>query len=454
MVLYKLKQQTMPKIKFEIRIIIAYLIIGGLWIIFSDKILQNLFSDVNMLTRLQTYKGWFYVAITGLLFYLLLKSHLKKLRQAENNARESDRLKTAFLQNISHEIRTPMNGILGFTQLLDSDNLTPEQRKEYTGIINNSAKRLLSIVSDILEISQIESGKTKIYESSFDLNDLLSEIFENTRVLVNSKISYCYSFALSNPESIVKTDYEKLKKILYNLIENAIKFTDNGKIEFGYTLNNNNIEFFIKDTGIGVEPENQKLIFDRFRKSDFNNNKMNDGVGLGLTICKEFLKAMGGNIWLESTTGVGSTFYFTIPYKKCESDAELLVHTDKNGKKLKKILVVEDDETSFEFIKTILKKENFTLIHAWNGNDGISLYEKNKDIDLIILDIKLPGMNGYEVLKAIRENDTHIPIIAQTAFVIGEDRKKAIDSGFDEFLAKPYKKDDLLKRINLIHSKN
>lgn len=444
----------MPKVKFEHRIIIAYLIIGGLWIIFSDKISQNLFSDINMLTKVQTYKGWFYVGITGLLFYLLLKSHLKKLRQAENDARESDRLKTAFLQNISHEIRTPMNGILGFAQLLNSENLTSEKRKEYTDIINNSAKRLLSIVSDILEISQIESGKTKIYESSFDLNDLLSEVFENTRLQVNSKISYCYSFALSSPESIITTDYEKLKKILYNLIDNAIKFTDNGKIEFGYKLKNDNIEFFINDTGIGIEPANQKLVFDRFRKSDFNNNKMNDGVGLGLTICKEFLKALGGNIWLESTPGTGSTFYFTIPYKKRTSNQEPEIETDKTNKNPKKILVVEDDESSFEFIKTILSKENFTLIHAWNGNDGITLYEKNKDIDLIILDIKLPGMNGYEVLKAIRENNSHIPIIAQTAFVIGEERKKAIDSGFDEFLAKPYKKNDLLNRINLIHSKN
>ena len=444
----------MPKLKFEIRIVIAYLMLGGLWIIFSDRILQNLISDIHILTRIQTFKGWFYVIVTGLLFYLLLKSHLKKLRQAENDARESDRLKTAFLQNISHEIRTPMNGIMGFAQLLNSENLTSDQRREYTGIINNSAKRLLTVVSDILEISQIESGKTRIYESSFDLNDLLSEVFETMRTQVDSKIGFYYSFTLSNPESIVTTDYEKLKKVLNNLLDNAIKFTEKGKIEFGYTLINNNIEFFINDTGIGIEPENQKLIFDRFRKSDFNNNKMNDGVGLGLTICKEFLKALGGSIWLESTTESGSTFYFTIPYKKSESNQVLIAESDKMNKKPKKILVVEDDESSFEFIKTILNKENFTLIHAWNGNDGISLYEKNKDIDLIILDIKLPGMNGYEVLKAIRENDSHIPIIAQTAFVIGEERKKAIDSGFDEFLAKPYKKNDLLNRINLIHSKN
>ena len=444
----------MPKIKFEHKIIISYLILGGLWIIFSDRILQNLFSDVNMLTRIQTYKGWFYVIVTGIIFYFILKSHLKKLRQAENDARESDRLKTAFLQNISHEIRTPMNGIMGFTQLLNSENLTSEQRNEYTGIINNSAKRLLTVVSDILEISQIESGKTHIYESSFDLNDLLSEVFETTRVQVDSKIGFCYSFELSTPDSIINTDYEKLKKVLHNLLDNAIKFTEKGKIEFGYVLKNNNIEFFVRDTGIGIDRENHKLIFDRFRKTDFNNNKMYDGVGLGLTISKELLKAMGGKIWLDSTVGNGSTFYFTIPYKKSESNPVNITDLEKNNKKPQKILVVEDDESSFEFIKTILNKENFTLIHAWNGNDGISLYEKNKDIDLIILDIKLPGMNGYEVLKAIRENDSHIPIIAQTAFVIGEERKKAIDSGFDDFLAKPYKKNDLLKRINLIHSKN
>lgn len=347
-----------------------------------------------------------------------------------------------------------MNGIMGFTQLLNSDNLTAEQRKEYTDIINMSAKRLLTVVNDILEISQIESGKTQIYESSFDLNDLFIEVFETTKGQVNSEIGFNYSIALSTPDSIVNTDYEKLKKVLYNLLDNAIKFTEKGKIEFGYILNNNTVEFFVSDTGIGIDSENHNLIFDRFRKTDFNSNKMYDGVGLGLTICKEFLKALGGNIWLESTTGIGSTFYFTIPYKKSKSDTEPLLNLKSHGKKPRKILVVEDDETSFEFIKTILNNENFTLIHAWNGNDGISLYEKNKDIDLIILDIKLPGMNGYEVLKAIRENDTHIPVIAQTAFVIGEERKKAIDSGFDEFLAKPYKKDDLLKRINLIHSKN
>lgn len=305
----------MPKLKFELKITVIYLIIGSLWIIFSDRFVSHLTSDIYILSELQTYKGWFYVFITSILFYLLLKSHLKKLRKAEQEAKESDRLKTAFLQNISHEIRTPMNGIIGFTELLSSDNISEEQKMEYLKIIIKSSNQLLSIVDDVLAMSLLETGNINANENQVSLNEMMDELYDLFNPQIGSNVEFELNKGLSDNLSEIVTDKIKLTQIIYNLLSNANKFTSIGHIHFGYQLKNKILEFYVEDTGIGIDNEEHNTIFQRFFKSGKNGSKLYDGVGLGLAICKGNVEILGGKIWLKSDLNSGSTFYFTIPYK-------------------------------------------------------------------------------------------------------------------------------------------
>lgn len=444
----------MKKLRFEYRFLIIYLILGGLWIVFSDAALRNLITDIEVLTRAQTYKGWFYVAVTAILFFVLLKQHLEKLRKAEFDARESDRLKTAFLQNISHEIRTPMNGIIGFSQLLNTGDLTDEQRREYISIITKSSDRLLSILNDVIEISLIESGKIKAKNEVFDLNELMNELYDIFKCQLKPGIDFRMSKGLNSGESYISGDRVKISQIIYNLLSNASKFTEKGTIHFGYGIKNKQLEFFVSDTGIGIDLKLHKVIFERFNKEDRSPHKMYEGIGLGLAICRGNLNILGGKIWLESEPGAGSTFYFSLPWQEASVPAKNQNQQEitSSPKSVIKVLVIEDDETNFEFIKAVLSNRNFSLFHAWNGTEGVNLFNEIHP-NLVILDIKLPGLNGYEILKIIRKTNPEIPVIAQTAMVMNQDRQKAIDSGFTSFLAKPYKKDELLSLIDSLETK-
>jgi signal transduction histidine kinase len=309
----------MPKLKFEIKITAIYLIIGSLWIIFSDRFVRHLSSDIYLLSELQTFKGWFYVVITAILFYFLLKRHLKKLRKAEEDAKKSDRLKTAFLQNISHEIRTPMNGIIGFTELLKSDNLSTEQRKGFLKIIIKSSNQLLSIVDDVISMSLLETGNIKAHENSVNLNDLMDELYQLYKPLIESDINFELNKGLSEVSSEIITDRVKLRQIIFNMLNNANKFTTKGHIHFGYKLLDQTLEFYVEDTGIGIENEYLYTIFERFGKSVKKGAQLYDGLGLGLAICKGNAEILGGEIWIKSQLNSGTTFYFTIPYKKAKT---------------------------------------------------------------------------------------------------------------------------------------
>jgi signal transduction histidine kinase len=286
-----------------------------LWIIFSDRFVQHLTTDIYLLSELQTFKGWFYVIVTTILFYILLKRHLKKLRKAEEDAKKSDHLKTSFLQNISHEIRTPMNGIIGFTELLKSDNLSAEQRKEFLKIIIKSSKQLLSVVDDVLAMSLLETGNIKAYENAVNLNELMDDLYQLYKPLIGNEINFELNKGLSNELSEIVTDKVKLRQIIYNLLNNANKFTSKGHIHFGYNLRDGILEFYIEDTGIGIDTENYNNIFERFRKSVKKGTEIYDGLGLGLAICKGNVEILGGEIWLKSKLNTGTTFYFTIPDK-------------------------------------------------------------------------------------------------------------------------------------------
>jgi signal transduction histidine kinase len=305
----------MPKTRFEYKFTAIYILLGGTWIIFSDELLAYFIKDPGLLTTFQTYKGWFYVLITSLLFYYILKGHIGKLRAAENKARESDLLKTAFLRNISHEIRTPMNSIIGFSTLLNENNLPDVKKTEYLQIINNSSHQLLNIVNEILDISLIETGNIYVVDRKANVNMLLDEIFDYFNPLMKKNIILKPVKGLNNERSNVITDEPKIRKILTNLIDNSLKFTEKGQISFGYVAEENELVFFVEDTGIGIPDKFKPNLFTRFQKAEYDPSRLYEGLGLGLSICKGYIDLLNGKIWMESSPGKGSKFYFTTPYK-------------------------------------------------------------------------------------------------------------------------------------------
>ncbi len=315
--------KNLLKFHFEYKFFILYMLFGGLWIKFSDMALSKIVNDAELITKIQTYKGWFYVLITALLFTFILKQHLNKVRNAEQEAVKSDQLKTLFIQNISHEIRTPMNGILGFTNLLASRKLEEDTKNRYLTIIKSCSLQLLSIVNDVLDISLIESGNLELNNHNFNLNTLLDEVTNTFLPNVKPEIKIELTKGLQDPKGMIVSDRVKLQQILNNLINNALKFTEKGSVQIGYYINNNTIEFYIRDTGIGIHENLQPHIFDRFSKNHEGFDKFYQGVGLGLAICKGHLELLKGKIWLNSVEGHGSTFYFAIPYIPAKAGVEI-----------------------------------------------------------------------------------------------------------------------------------
>jgi signal transduction histidine kinase len=446
----------MQKLKFEYRITAGYVIVGGLWIVFSDKLLGYLIRDPDTLTRIQTYKGWFYVIITAFLFYSLLKSHLVKIRNAEQKAIESDRLKTAFLQNISHEIRTPMNSIVGFSELLKESNTIEAERIQYVDMISKSSDQLLNIVNEVLDISLIETGNISLSRKKVSLNMLMDEVYSAFKPSINDSISFSVSKGMPDEPMLILTDIIKVRQVLNNLLSNAIKFTEKGEISFGYTLLNDKIKFTVEDTGIGIDADFHNKIFERFRKVGTESIKLYEGVGLGLAICKGNVDLLKGSIWLESEPGIGSKFFFTIPYEPAdvnESNTVVKPASNRNIDNLT-ILVAEDDEINWLYIKEIFRGTGADVLRAVNGKEAVDECRNNNRISIVLIDIKMPVMNGYEAIKKIREFRPDLPIIAQTAFALSNEMLKAFNAGSNDYISKPFKKEQLLavvaKHIHLV----
>jgi len=403
-----------------------------------------------MLTRIQTFKGWFYVLITAILFYAILKSHLVKIRNAEQKAIESDRLKTAFLQNISHEIRTPMNSIVGFSELLKDKKLSESEKDQYLEMISKSSDQLLNIVNEVLDISLIETGNLSVNLRRVQLNNLMKEIYLSYKPLINKEISFTMSTGLSDTLSLILTDVIKIRQIISNLLNNAVKFTDKGHIGFGYTLEENELNFFIEDTGIGIPSDSHDKIFERFLKVGSDNERLYEGVGLGLAICKGNIDLLNGKIWMDSKPGKGSKFLFTIPYKPVYEEEPVkgknkdLVRTLNNLT----ILVAEDDDVNFLYIKEIFKGAGAEILHAINGREAVEMCEKNDRIGIVLIDIKMPVMNGYEAIKKIREFRPSLPIIAQTAFALSNEMLKAFNAGSNDYISKPFTREQLLSIVS------
>ena len=384
----------------------------------------------------------------------------QELTKARDRAEESDKLKTAFLTNMSHEIRTPMNGILGFAELLKLPGLSGEQQLEYLRIIKKSGARMLNIINDIVDISKIEAGQMNVSVLDTRINEQTDDIYNLFRPEAEGKgLKLTFVNGLPDENAVVQTDGEKVYAILTNLVKNAIKYTDNGSIEFGYKIintlpvetlhsmsppqkTNQQIQFYVKDTGIGIPANRQRAIFDRFVQADIDDKRAFQGAGLGLSISKAYVKMLGGKIWVESQEGKGSQFYFNIPFNPVDNvkyvdDQEVLpdVFTDKI-KKLK-ILIVEDDETSEMLIRIAVRNFSDNILLASTGRKAIELCHSNPDIDLILMDIKMAEMDGYEATVQIRLFNKKVMIIAQTAFGMDGDREKALEAGCNEYISKP-----------------
>ncbi|PKP11231.1 MAG: hypothetical protein CVU08_12530 [Bacteroidetes bacterium HGW-Bacteroidetes-3] len=382
----------------------------------------------------------------------------QELQKAIGRAEESDRLKSAFLANMSHEIRTPMNSILGFSDLLKEPQLTSDKQHQYLCVIENSGKRMLNIINDILTISKIESGIKEINYAAFNINEQIESIYASFKAEIEKKeIKFTYKNGLPNSEAMIKTDGEKIEAILINLIKNAEKFTNHGEIEFGYYLKGDSepteLEFYVKDTGGGIRKEQMELIFERFRQGSESLTRNYEGAGLGLSISKAFVEMLGGKIWVESELGnpltnsqskAGSTtFYFTIPYhSETNKNAIMSNETSKTGKshpsKELKILIVEDDIVSENMLELMIEDYCKSPLIAKNGLEAVQLCKENPDIDFVLMDIKMPELNGYEATKLIRQFNKDIIIFAQTAYALPGDREKSIAAGCNDYISKPY----------------
>nr|WP_320021107.1 PAS domain S-box protein [uncultured Draconibacterium sp.] len=376
-----------------------------------------------------------------------------ELLKAKEKAEESDQLKSAFLANMSHEIRTPMNGILGFASLLKEPELSGEEQKEYIQIIEKSGARMLNIINNIVSISKIESGIMDIQLSETNINNQLQFVYDSLKLdAEQKKLTLSFSHALPENEAIFTTDSDKLYGILSNLVKNAIKYTDKGTIEFGYSIEGEKVKFYVKDTGIGIPEERTEAIFERFIQADIADKMARQGAGLGLAISKAYVEMLGGKIWVDSEESKGSTFFFTLPCN-INSKTEVDIKTDKIPKNETepitpeisdlKVLIAEDDEASEMLISIKLRKFSKKIFKATNGIEAIEICRKNPNVDLVLMDIQMPKMNGYQATREIRKFNKKVIIIAQTAFALTGDKDKAIEAGCNDYVSKPIKECDL-----------
>ena len=371
----------------------------------------------------------------------------------KEEALEMNRLQSEFIANLSHEIRTPMNGILGFVDLLKEDDLTKEEKIEYIGIIEKSGDRMLTIINEIISISKIEAGSMKTNISTFNLKNQLVFVYDTFKSDAENKgIEFNMKYSPEIESVILNSDQEKTASILFNLVKNAIKYTETGIVEFGVATKNNQLEFYVKDTGIGITLDRQKNIFKRYNTDLQEGVNVPKGPGLGLSITKAYVEMLGGSIWFTSEVGVGTTFYFTLA-----TDITKL-REDKTVKDLTNIfnladltnlniLIAEDDETSELLLRTYLDPYATKILSAKNGEEAVEIFKSNQDIDLIMMDIQMPLLNGLLATEQIRTFNKDVIIIAQTAFGLSGDRDKAIAAGCTDYISKPIKKEELKNMI-------
>jgi len=411
---------------------------------------------INLSAKSVTIKDEFGVAIGA----LTISRDITKMKQvhddlvkANNEAKTSNRLKTSFLANISHEIRTPLNSVVGFSNLLLSNDLSPEAREEYVEHINHNSEKLLQIIGDIIDLSRLESSQIEITYEEASVNDIVSEIVVEARQLIKRSekpVILNMKNMLGENSDLIFTDKIWLKRVLSHLMDNAVKFTLDGSVELSYYKENEDLFFRIKDTGIGIKKENLGRIFEEFRQEIDGHHRPFEGLGIGLTLAKEVVERMGGEIYVQSEKGIGSEFSFSIPYRPAGSTGSKLrsMIADQSALpinwKSRKCLLVDDNKDVLLYLNRILFDTGITVMTARSGAEAIEAIRSNKGIDVILLDMQMPEMNGIEATKEIRKIRKDIPIIAQTAFIFEDDKDIILEAGCDACLIKPIRKEHLL----------
>ena len=385
----------------------------------------------------------------------------KQLVIAKQKAEESDKLKSSFLANVSHEIRTPMNAIIGFSDLLNDTSLSKKDKSEYLQIIQNSGSNLVSIIEDLLEMSKIDANQISPKLVGFDLNKCMHDLYDTIKVTipVEKRIDF---YVINNPNPITKnilSDEVKLKQIITNLITNAIKYTNNGKVSFGYEVHekDNTIVFTVKDSGVGIDKKNIDIIFDRFRRIEDDFSVELSGLGLGLSICKAYVEMLGGTIQVDSKIGEGSTFAFTVPLQYDKSNLPKkpeAIANDIESNSDRVILIAEDDNINFLLLKKILELKNYTIIRAVNGQEAVTICSTNPAIDLVFMDIKMPVMDGYTAFDKIKVFLPNLPVIAQTAHSSSGDKERVLQAGFTDYITKPLDKEKIFELLDDLFRKN
>jgi PAS domain S-box-containing protein len=385
----------------------------------------------------------------------------RELIKAKRKAEESDQLKSNFLTNMSHEIRTPMNGIIGFSQLLASQKMDFEKQKEFLDIIQNRSNHLLKIIDDIIDISKIEANKLLIEKQYFNINSMLRNLQTTYELELDNKnekqVKLHVDNSFKNQEAQMYSDNTRVEQILSNLLNNAIKFTSEGTITLGCKpYKDKSVLFYVKDTGVGIPEKQQKIIFERFRQADDSISRTYGGTGIGLSISKKLTELLGGKIWFNSEENKGTVFYAAIPYY-----IEKVTQTDNHNNECtsseidlsnEKILIVEDDVVSLQFIEEILRPTNAKLITAENGYKALDIFENNNDISLVLMDIRLPDISGFEITKKMKQSNPYVPVIAQTAYALKSDKKKSLEAGCDDHISKPINYRELWSIIeNVLH---
>ena len=369
---------------------------------------------------------------------------------AKEKAEESDLLKTSFINNISHEFRTPMNAILGFSSFLKKSDLSEENRKEFSSIVDKSCSQLLNIVDDTIEISKVQANQAKLFKTDVNIADIISEVINDfNETLLQKKLEINLDLNLNEAQLFIKTDKNKIKKIFWHLTDNAIKYTQNGYIKItGKLLENNYTEFRIADTGIGISPDMHKKIFEPYRQVETGVTRDFGGNGIGLSLSKAYVEMLGGKIEIESLLDKGTTIIFTIPLEentKKEKQKKIITSGIKDNKT---VLIAEDNKLNYLLLQELLSRYNLNLLHAWNGNEAVEVFRKEKQIDLILMDLKMPIMNGLDATKQIKQLNASVPIVAQTAYSTSEDQDNAKKYGCDDFISKPISEQALHQIIN------
>ncbi len=426
------------------------LILGIVRDITERKLAQKVIRENEEQLKLQNEK---YLALNRELSYT--NERVVQMNQelifAKQKVEEHDRLKTAFLANMSHEIRTPMNGILGFSQLLLNDDQPPEEQREYIEIIQNCGHQLLAIITDLIDISKIEANQISLEIRQVNLNSIMNEqylLYRAKALSLNLEIENY--LGLPDEEPIVEIDDARLRQVFSHIIGNALKFTSSGKISFGYSVHNGFLQFFVQDTGVGIPSNMLEAIFERFRQVEMDLSRQAGGTGVGLAISKALVEKMGGQIWVESVLGEGSTFYFTVPLVRVDKNHSLnklegnaFVKINRNPT----IIIADDNEINYMYLRELLRELNPNLSWATNGQEVVDMVQANPEIDLILMDIKMPVMDGYEATREVKKLRPNLPVVAQTAYALSGDREDALAAGCDDYISKPINRGHFHKMI-------